>query len=96
MSKKLGEVITLKDLTQLNDTDLGLLKETIIGLIRNRRESNSILIKTQVCEGMSVKVDHKKLEGFDCEVVKVNRKKVVIKCSKGQFTVPMGMLILNK
>ena len=43
--------------------------------------------------GQEVTVDHKKLRGQICEVVKINRSKVVLNSpSMGKVSVPMSML----
>ena len=44
--------------------------------------------------GQEVLVDHKKLRGQVCEVVKINRSKVVLNSpSMGKVSVPMSMVI---
>ena len=44
--------------------------------------------------GQEVTVDHKKLRGQICEVVKVNRTKVVVDSpSMGKVSVPMSMIV---
>ena len=43
--------------------------------------------------GQEVTVDHKKLRGQICEVVKINRSKVVLNSpSMGKVSVPMSMI----
>ena len=93
--KQLNEVMKLSEMNNLSDVDLRTIKNTITDILSSRRDMNSVMIKSQLKEGMTVQVDHKKLSGIDCTVVKVNRKKIVINCSKGRFTVPMSMLILD-
>ena len=44
--------------------------------------------------GQEVTVDHKKLRGQICEVVKINRSKVVLNSpSMGKVSVPMSMIV---
>lgn len=44
--------------------------------------------------GQEVTVDHKKLRGQVCEVVKINRTKVVLSSpSMGKVSVPMSMIV---
>ena len=90
--KKLEGVVNFNKLGTLNEDELRSLRKTIDTQIDKFRDNKISNMKSQISEGMNVTVDHKKLAGIKCEVVKVNRKKIVISCSKGKFTVPMNMV----
>ena len=90
--KKLVGVVDFHKLETLNEDELRLLRRTIDTQIDKFRDNKISNMKSQISEGMNVTVNHKKLTGIMCEVVKVNRKRIVISCSKGRFTVPMNMI----
>jgi len=58
--KKLGEVISLEDLSILGDAELQLLRETVNDVIKARRNETAAIIKATLKEGMEVSVDHPK------------------------------------
>jgi len=90
--KKLVGVVDFHKLETLNEDELRSLRKTIDTQIDKFRDNKISNMKSQISEGMNVTVNHKKLTGIMCEVVKVNRKRIVISCSKGRFTVPMNMI----
>ena len=90
--KKLEGVVNFNKLGTLNEDELRSLRKTIDTQIDKFRDNKIANMKSQISEGMNVTVNHKKLTGIMCEVVKVNRKRIVISCSKGRFTVPMNMI----
>ena len=90
--KKLEGVVNFNKLGTLNEDELRSLRKTNDTQIDKFRDNKISNMKSQISEGMNVTVNHKKLTGIMCEVVKVNRKRIVISCSKGRFTVPMNMI----
>ena len=90
--KKLGEVISLKDLSTLGDAELQLLRETVNDVIKARRNETAAIVKATLKEGMEVSVDHPKVSGMVGVITKVNRKKAKVKFSSGAYTVPLSMI----
>ena len=77
------------DLSKLSVKELRELRTNVNRWIDVKGQSNAMSFTI----GQEVTVDHKKLRGQICEVVKVNRTKVVVDSpSMGKVSVPMSMI----
>lgn len=77
------------DLSKLSISELRELRSNVNQWIDMKGQSNAMSFTI----GQEVTVDHKKLRGQICEVVKINRSKVVLNSpSMGKVSVPMSMI----
>ena len=77
------------DLSKLSISELRTLRTKVNQWIDHKGISNAM----SFIVGQEVTVDHKKLRGQICEVVKINRTKVVVNApSMGKVSVPMSMI----
>lgn len=77
------------DLSKLSINELRTLRTDVTKWIEIKGQSNAM----SFIIGQEVTVDHKKLRGQVCEVVKINRSKVVLNSpSMGKVSVPMSMV----
>jgi len=77
------------DLSKLSINELRTLRTNVTKWIEIKGQSNAM----SFIIGQEVTVDHKKLRGQVCEVVKINRSKVVLNSpSMGKVSVPMSMV----
>lgn len=78
------------DLSKLSISELRALRAKVNQWIDHKGMSNAMGFTI----GQEVKVDHKRLRGQICEVVKINRTKVVVDSpSMGKVSVPMSMIV---
>lgn len=78
------------DLSTLSILELRALRDNCNKWIGLKGQSNAMSFTI----GQEVTVDHKKLRGEVCEVVKVNRSKVVLSTpSMGKVSVPMSLIM---
>ena len=78
------------DLSTLSILELRALRDNCNKWIGLKGQSNAMAFTI----GQEVTVDHKKLRGEVCEVVKVNRSKVVLSTpSMGKVSVPMSLIM---
>jgi len=78
------------DLSKLSISELRILRANVNQWIDIKGKDNAMSFTI----GQEVLVDHKKLRGQVCEVVKINRSKVVLNSpSMGKVSVPMSMVI---
>ena len=77
------------DLSKLSISELRELRTNVNQWIDIKGQTNAMSYTI----GQKVTVDHKKLRGQICEVVKINRTKVVVNApSMGRVSVPMSMI----
>ncbi len=77
------------DLSKLSVKELRELRDNCTKWMDIKGISNAMSFTI----GQEVTVDHKKLRGQICEVVKINRSKVVLNSpSMGKVSVPMSMI----
>ena len=77
------------DLSKLSISELRELRSNVNQWIDIKGQTNAMSYTI----GQEVTVDHKKLRGQVCEVVKINRTKVVVNApSMGRVSVPMSMI----
>ena len=70
--------------------DLKVLRKRITNIIESK--GKDVLIDLAI--GDSVMVDHKKLSGEVCKVVKINRTKAIVdSISMGKVSVPSSLLV---
>ena len=78
------------DLSKLSISELRILRTNVNQWIDIKCKDNAMSFTI----GQEVLVDHKKLRGQVCEVVKINRSKVLLNSpSMGKVSVPMSMVI---
>ena len=78
------------DLNSMSITELRELRTRVNIMIDAKGMMNS----TKLMIGDGVMVDHKKLSGQVCTVVKINRTKVVVDSRTiGKVSVPMSMIV---
>ena len=78
------------DLSKLSISELRELRNNVNQWIDIKGQTNAMSYTI----GQEVTVDHKKLRGQICEVVKINRTKVVVNApSMGRVSVPMSMIV---
>lgn len=78
------------DLNSMSITELRELKTRVNIMI----DAKGMINSTKLMIGDGVMVDHKKLSGQVCKVVKINRTKVVVDSRTiGKVSVPMSMIV---
>ena len=83
-------VRSTSELRAMSIQDLKVLRKRITNIIEAK--GKDVLIDLAI--GDSVMVDHKKLSGQVCKVVKINRTKVVVDSRTiGKVSVPMSMIV---
>lgn len=87
--------ITNEMLNQMSMSELRSLNEKVVELIRWKRKMETIDVKNELSRGMTVTVNHPKLEGKVLMVHKINRTKAVLKEGNRHWTVPMDLINPN-
>ena len=83
-------VRSTSELRAMSIQDLKVLRKRITNIIESK--GKDVLIDLAI--GDSVMVDHKKLSGEVCKVVKINRTKAIVdSISMGKVSVPSSLLV---
>jgi hypothetical protein len=83
-------VRSTSELRAMSIQDLKVLRKRITNIIEAK--AKDVLIDLAI--GDSVMVDHKKLSGEVCKVVKINRTKAIVdSISMGKVSVPSSLLV---
>jgi hypothetical protein len=81
-------------LSNLSVTELRNINQIVIELIKQKRTIESLQKKVGLRIGMTVRVNHPKLQGRDLEVVKINRTKANLRVVGGfsSYNVPVSLI----
>ena len=81
-------------LSNLSVAELRNINQIVIELIKQKRTIESLQKKVGLRIGMTVRVNHPKLQGRDLEVVKINRTKANIRVVGGysSYNVPVSLI----
>ena len=91
------------ELNQMSIEELRNLNSMVVTIINNKKAMMGHEMKQQLYVGANVKVNHPKLAGKQCRVVKINITKAVIEVINGpsygrvsSYNVPLSMVELVK
>ena len=91
------------ELNQMSIEELRNLNSMVVTIINNKKAMMGHEMKQQLYVGANVKVNHPKLAGKQCRVVKINITKAVIEAINGpsygrvsSYNVPLSMVELVK
>ncbi len=81
-------------LSNLSVAELRNINQIVIELIKQKRTIESLQKKVGLRIGMTVRVNHPKLQGRDLEVVKINRTKANLRVvgGFGSYNVPVSLI----
>jgi len=81
-------------LSNLSVAELRNINQIVIELIKQKRTIESLQKKVGLRIGMTVRVNHPKLQGRDLEVVKINRTKTNLRVVGGfsSYNVPVSLI----
>ena len=81
-------------LSNLSVAELRNINQIVIELIKQKRTIESLQKKVGLRIGMTVRVNHPKLQGRDLEVVKINRTKANLRVvgGYGSYNVPVSLI----
>ena len=81
-------------LSNLSVAELRNINQIVIELIKQKRTIESLQKKVGLRIGMTVRVNHPKLQGRDLEVVKINRTKANLRIVGGysSYNVPVSLI----
>ena len=82
------------ELSNLSVAELRNINQIVIELIKQKRTIESLQKKVGLRIGMTVRVNHPKLQGRDLEVVKINRTKANLRVVGGysSYNVPVSLI----
>jgi len=81
-------------LSNLSVAELRNINQIVVELIKQKRNIESLQKKVGLRIGMTVRVNHPKLQGRDLEVVKINRTKANLRVlgGYGSYNVPVSLI----
>jgi hypothetical protein len=81
-------------LSNLSVAELRNINQIVVELIKQKRNIESLQKKVGLRIGMTVRVNHPKLQGRDLEVVKINRTKANLRVigGFGSYNVPVSLI----
>ena len=82
------------ELSNLSVAELRNINQIVVELIKQKRTIESLQKKVGLRIGMTVRVNHPKLQGRDLEVVKINRTKANLRVvgGYGSYNVPVSLI----
>ena len=82
------------ELSKLSVAELRNINQIVVELIKQKRTIESLQKKVGLKIGMTVRVNHPKLQGRDLEVVKINRTKANLRVIGGfaSYNVPVSLI----
>jgi transcription antitermination factor NusG len=82
------------ELSKLSVEELRNINQIVVELIKQKRTVESLQNKVGLKVGMTVKVNHPKLQGRELEVVKINRTKANLRVIGGfaSYNVPVSLI----
>lgn len=81
------------ELEKMSVSELRSLNETVISMIKLKRQMESAVKKVGLRTGMKVKVNHPKLAGMELSINKINRTKVTVSLMSGAtYIVPISLI----
>ena len=82
------------ELSNLSVSELRNINQIVVELIKQKRTIESLQKKVGLQIGMTVKVNHPKLQGRELEVVKINRTKANLRVIGGfaSYNVPVSLI----
>ena len=82
------------ELSNLSVAELRNINQIVVELIKQKRTIESLQKKVGLKIGMTVRVNHPKLQGRDLEVVKINRTKANLRVIGGfaSYNVPVSLI----
>ena len=82
------------ELSKLSVAELRNINQIVVELIKQKRTIESLQKKVGLKIGMTVRVNHPKLQGRDLEVVKINRTKANLRVVGGfaSYNVPVSLI----
>jgi hypothetical protein len=82
------------ELSNLSVAELRNINQIVVELIKQKRNIESLQKKVGLRIGMTVRVNHPKLQGRDLEVVKINRTKANLRVigGFGSYNVPVSLI----
>ncbi len=82
------------ELSNLSVPELRNINQIVVELIKQKRNIESLQKKVGLRIGMTVRVNHPKLQGRDLEVVKINRTKANLRVigGYGSYNVPVSLI----
>ena len=82
------------ELSNLSVAELRNINQIVVELIKQKRNIESLQKKVGLRIGMTVRVNHPKLQGRDLEVVKINRTKANLRVigGYGSYNVPVSLI----
>lgn len=81
------------ELEKMSVSELRSLNETVISMIKLKRNMESAVKKVGLRTGMMVKVNHPKLAGMELSINKINRTKVTVSLRSGAtYIVPISLI----
>jgi len=90
---KTNKVMNISQLSSLSISELRLLNEAVVNMIKYKRRIESTIKKVGLSVGMSVTVNHPKLAGKELFVNKISRTKATLSIKSGKcFIVPISLI----
>lgn len=81
------------ELEKMSVSELRSLNETVVSMIKLKRNMESAVKKVGLRAGMKVKVNHPKLAGMELSINKINRTKVTVSLKSGAtYIVPISLI----
>jgi hypothetical protein len=82
------------ELSNLSVAELRNINQIVVELIKQKRTIESLQKKVGLQIGMTVRVNHPKLQGRELEVVKINRTKANLRVIGGfaSYNVPVSLI----
>ena len=81
------------ELEKMSVSELRSLNETVVSMIKLKRNMESAVKKVGLRAGMMVKVNHPKLAGMELSINKINRTKVTVSLMSGAtYIVPISLI----
>lgn len=89
-------MITATELNELSIEELRSLNKLVIQVIENKKQIQSLDVKSKLYVGAKVKVNHQRLAGKNLTIEKINRTKAIVKeeGAMGAYDVPFSMIEL--
>ena len=87
--------MTIGEIQNMETKELQMLNKMVVAELKARRTQITNKIKNELNVGQIVEVNHHKLFGVKCKITQINRKRVVVSTDRGNYTVPMSMLIVK-
>jgi hypothetical protein len=85
--------MNISQLSSLSISELRSLNEAVINMVKHKRNMESTLKKVGLSVGMSVRVNHRRLEGKVLIVNKISRTKATLSLNGGAvYTVPISLI----